>query len=160
MVVVPAGTAILGAADSDLFRNPDETAARTFEIRAPFVVSRYEVTRDQYEVFVHATRRAIEGNCLTDRSKRGNWVFDAGTTFRDPGFPQRSDHSVACVSWDDAQAYVVWLNSQTDGGYRLLTEIEWEYVSRASALQDAHTWSPSHDQRGTRRPLGTSSADR
>ncbi|WP_269813726.1 formylglycine-generating enzyme family protein [Peristeroidobacter agariperforans] len=136
MVVVPAGTAILGAAPADPFRNPDETPARRYEIRAPFAVSRYEVTRDQYEVFVRATGRAIEGDCLTDRSSRGNWAYDAGTTFRDPGFPQRGDHPVACVSWNDAQAYVAWLNGQTDGGYRLLTEVEWEYVARASALQN------------------------
>lgn len=136
MVVVPAGTAILGAAASDLFRNPDETPARAFEIRAPFAVSRYEVTLDEYEGFVRATRHAIEGHCLTDRSRLGTWVLDAGTTFRDPGFPQQGDHPVACVSWDDAQAYVAWLNAQTDGGYRLLTEVEWEYVARASALQN------------------------
>lgn len=38
-----------------------------------------------------------------------------------------------CVSYDDAQAYVTWLNTQSGGGYRLLTEIEWEYVAGAGA---------------------------
>jgi formylglycine-generating enzyme required for sulfatase activity len=35
------------------------------------------------------------------------------------------------VSWEDAQAYVRWLNTMTTGGYRLLSESEWEYAARA-----------------------------
>ena len=40
------------------------------------------------------------------------------------------------MNWDEAQAYIAWLNSQTSGGYRLLTEIEWEYVARGGATQN------------------------
>lgn len=136
MVIVPAGTAILGAAASDGFRNSDELPERTFPIRAAFAVSRHEITRDQYEAFVRASHRTVHGDCLTDRTQRGNWVIDPGTTFRDPGFAQKGNDPVACVSWDEAQAYVAWLNTQTRGGYRLLTEVEWEYVARAGASQN------------------------
>jgi formylglycine-generating enzyme required for sulfatase activity len=91
------------------------------------------VTRREYAAFVAATRRKVEGNCLTDRSERGTWVYDENTTFRDPGFKQTDRHPVACVSHDEAKAYVAWLNSTTSGGFRLLTEAEWEYVARAGA---------------------------
>jgi formylglycine-generating enzyme required for sulfatase activity len=133
MLVIPAGTAIVGAGADDKFRNADELPERTFTIREPFAVSRYEITREQYEAFVHATDRAVGGDCLTDRRKRGDWQYDAATTFRDPGFEQGKDHPVACVNWDEAQAYIAWLNTQTRGGYRLLTEVEWEYVARGGA---------------------------
>lgn len=136
LVVIPAGTALLGAGPQDRFGQADELPERTFAIREPFAVSRYEITRDQYEAFVQSTNRVVGGDCLTDRRKRGDWQYDAATTFRDPGFAQQGSHPVACVSWDDAQAYVAWLNTQTNGGYRLLTEVEWEYVARSGARQN------------------------
>jgi formylglycine-generating enzyme len=135
MVVVPTGIAILGAGHTDPFRRPDEVPERTFKIAEPFAVSRYEITRDEYEAFVRDTQRDVLGDCLTDRKRRGEWVFDAETTFRDPGFAQTGADPVACVSWVEAQAYIAWLNTRTDGGYRLLTEVEWEYVARGGATE-------------------------
>jgi formylglycine-generating enzyme required for sulfatase activity len=147
MVVIPAGTAIVGASANDKFRNADELPERTVAISQPFAVSRYEITRDQYEAFVRATHRSVGGDCLTDRRKRGDWQLDAVTTFRDPGFTQAGDHPVACVSWDEAQAYVAWLNTQTKGGYRLLTEVEWEYVARGGATHNLiYPWGDDQSQ--------------
>jgi formylglycine-generating enzyme required for sulfatase activity len=136
MIVIPAGTALLGAGAHDAFRNADELPERRITISEPFAVSRYEITRDQYEAFVRATSQPVGGDCLTDRRKRGDWQLDANTTFRDPGFAQDGNHPVACVSWDEAKAYVAWLNTQTSGGYRLLTEVEWEYVARGGATEN------------------------
>ena len=136
MVVIPPGTAILGAGANDAFRNPDELPERRVAIREAFAVSRYEITREQYEAFVRATNRPIGGNCLTDRVKRGDWQLDANTTFRDPGFAQGGNHPVACANWEEAKSYVAWLNTQTSGGYRLLTEVEWEYVARGGATEN------------------------
>ena len=42
------------------------------------------------------------------------------------------NHPINCVSWDDTQKYLAWLNEQESRAqYRLCTEVEWEYAARA-----------------------------
>src|SRR5207237_3184247 len=60
-----------------------------------------------------------------------SWVERPGHSFRNPGFTQDGTHPVVCVSWGDAKALVAWLSNKTDKPYRLLTEAEREYVTRA-----------------------------
>jgi formylglycine-generating enzyme required for sulfatase activity len=66
MVTVTSGVAILGATTADRHRRPDELPERTFTIREPFAVSRYEITRDQYEAFVRD--RPERGRRVSQRS--------------------------------------------------------------------------------------------
>lgn len=139
MIVVPAGSFLMGSPESEAGRGADEGPQRRVEIPRPFAVSRFEITRAQYDSFLRATSHPVGGNCITDRRKAGDWRPDAETNLRDPGFPQGDHHPVVCVSWNDARAYVAWLNSKTLGGYRLLSEAEWEYVARAGSIT-AYPW--------------------
>jgi formylglycine-generating enzyme required for sulfatase activity len=43
----------------------------------------------------------------------------------------KAQHPVINVSWDDAKSYVAWLSGKTGKPYRLLSEAEREYVTRA-----------------------------
>jgi formylglycine-generating enzyme required for sulfatase activity len=135
MVVVPAGSFTMGSPESDPDRRPEEMPQRGMNIPNSFAISRYDVTRAQYAIFVRETNRAVAGDCYTDReghgSSAGGWKPEANVNWQEPGFPQGDDHPVVCVSWYDAHAYVDWLNSKTSGGYRLLSEVEWEYAARA-----------------------------
>ena len=82
-------------------------------------MGRYEVTVGEYRAFASAT-----GGGGNDCSSRESW--------QNPGFPQTDRHPVACVSWDDAQAYVSWLSRTTGATYRLPTEAEWGQAAAGS----------------------------
>jgi formylglycine-generating enzyme required for sulfatase activity len=56
----------------------------------------------------------------------------------------RGRRPVIDVSWDDAKAYVNWLEHKTGQEYRLLSEAEWEYACRAGSEAD---WCFGDDQR-------------
>lgn len=129
MVVVPAGSFIMGWSDND----PWIGFHRAVIISRPFAVGRYEVTRGEFAAFVRETGYARRGqNCwyfTSDERRAAN--DDASKSWRNPGFAQDDSHPVVCVSWHDAKAYASWLAKKTAHHYRLLTEAEWEYAARA-----------------------------
>jgi formylglycine-generating enzyme required for sulfatase activity len=50
-------------------------------------------------------------------------------SWQTPGYPQDDRHPVACLSFDDAKAYVAWLSGRTGESYRLLTDAEWHFIA-------------------------------
>ena len=136
MVVVPSGTFMMGSPASEDERDEDEGPVHAVTIATPFAIGRYEVTVSEFGHFVEETGYSAGSSCWIYEDGRPE--YRAGRGWRNPGFDQSSGHPVACVSWDDAQAYVAWLSEQTGKAYRLPSESEWEYAARAGTATARH----------------------
>jgi formylglycine-generating enzyme required for sulfatase activity len=121
LVLIPAGTFLMGSPDADKDADPDEKPRHRVRITRPFYLGTTEVTQGQY--------RAVTGENPSH-------------------FKGSDDLPVENVSWNDAIAYCNKL-SELEGlkpyyqfgpgvpsggdGYRLPTEAEWEYACRAGS---------------------------
>ena len=137
MVVIPAGSFNMGSPENEADRGFDEGPQHRVTMQE-FAIGKTEVTIAQYQEFVTATGYLTDAEQNAGNSK-GCAAFKAGTLFGDtsknhwkqPGFEQTPKHPAVCLSWNDAQAYVVWLALETGKPYRLPTEAEQEYSIRA-----------------------------
>lgn len=139
MVVIPAGSFVMGSPASEPNRFENEGPQHTVQIPRSFAVGVYDVMRSEYEIFVRETRRGAGNACRAWNGKE--LPMTRGRNWRSPGFAQTDRDPVVCVNWHDAKAYVAWLNKRlakaagkkgkVTGPYRLLSEAEWEYAARA-----------------------------
>jgi formylglycine-generating enzyme required for sulfatase activity len=97
-----------GSPTGEKGRFSDEGPQHMVMIPRSFAVSKYEITRGEYARFVEATGRGERDGCFF--STGTEWKKEASKSWRDPGFSQTERDPVVCVSWDDAKAYVRWLD--------------------------------------------------
>lgn len=154
MVVVPLGSFTMGSSAAEqaaAVREGMSQAAADREspqhmvrIGYRFALGKYELSRGEFARFVSATAyktEAEKGNsCAVMKPDGSGWEMKADANWQNPGFAQGDDHPVVCVSWNDAQAYISWLNQKNPGqAYRLPSEAEWEYAARAGS-QTRYPW--------------------
>lgn len=147
LVVVPAGNFLMGSnfAEQDLAKAgglADSVVSKEYpqhRVNVPsFAAGRYAVTKGEFAAFVRAknyqTQAERDYGCWSSLSGKKQ---ERGVKYhwRNTGFVQSDDHPVVCVSWNDAQAYIQWLNQSSGGTYRLLSEAEREYASRAGSIR-------------------------
>ncbi|WP_374433637.1 SUMF1/EgtB/PvdO family nonheme iron enzyme [Inhella sp.] len=142
LVILPAGKFIQGSPDNEEGRSEDEGPWHEVILAQPMAVGRMEVTRAEWSAFVRDRGYRSEAE-RGDGCTAWNGKLALRTTernWRRPGFEQAANHPVVCISWQDVQAYLQWLNQHSGGKpYRLLTESEWEYAARAGS-QERFPW--------------------
>jgi formylglycine-generating enzyme required for sulfatase activity len=131
MVVVPNGSFNMGSPESEPQRDKagTESPPHKVSIATPFAVGRFSVTRDEFDAFVTDSGYKVGGSCFIRSG--GQWKEYKDISYRAPGFRQTGSEPAVCVNWEDAKAYVAWLSQKTGKTYRLLSEAEREYVTRA-----------------------------
>jgi formylglycine-generating enzyme required for sulfatase activity len=128
MIVGPGGEFTMGSPASEAKPEDGESPQHPVRIAQSFAIGKFEVTISQFETFVKTSGYQVNERCSLWTGKE--WKELPGS-FREVGFPQTGRHPVACVNWNDARSYALWLARQTRRPYRLLTEAEWEYAARA-----------------------------
>jgi sulfatase modifying factor 1 len=116
-VLIAAGTFIMGSPPDEPYRSKSEVQ-HSVTVSRPFYMQTTEVTLKQWW--------AVMGKRFFGRRK--------GT----------ADMPVARVSWYDCMRFIKKLNARNEGVYRLPTEAEWEYASRAGSTT-AHNWGEAID---------------
>lgn len=124
MVVLPAGSYLMGTSEDEVGHQPDEGPQREVTFKEPFAIGIHPVTAAEWDVFIQETgtpRRSGDtrpGRACTD----GKPTYSYGP--RQPA---------VCMTFQDVEAYVKWLAKKTGKPYRLPSEAEWEYAARAGS---------------------------
>lgn len=148
LLPIPGGTMVMGCSVG----KDDVLGCRDFEYPAhrvtikTFEMAQHEVTVKQFRQFI------LETNYLTDSEKGGvgcvsinlsdgksRWYMDPEYSWHSSRFEMSEASPVVCISWDDTQAYIKWLNAKTGRQYRLPSSAEWEYAARAGS-STAFAW--------------------
>jgi len=108
MIDIPAGSFRMGDISGGGYG--EERPVHKVNISS-FRMGKHEITFDQWDACV------TDGGCNIYNPKDEGWG--------------RGKRPVIYVSWEDAQAFINWMNGKTGGGYRLPSEAEWEYAARA-----------------------------
>ena len=152
MMVIPPGSFVMGTdvplppapppgpSTTNAFGNARMKNGPTHAVHIAyaFALGRYAITRGEFARFIADSHYAPAADC-SGLDAQGEYTR-AGSSWRDPGFPQTDRDPVLCVSWNDAQAYAAWLSRKTGKHYRLPSDAEWEYAERAGGPNTAYWW--------------------
>jgi serine/threonine protein kinase len=146
MVAIPGGSFEMGSPSGEEGRDDDEGPVHTVRV-SPFWMGKYEVTVGQFRAFVDDTGYRTEAETGDGAFvwSGSEWTKKRDANWRNPYFTQSEKDPVVCVSWNDAQKFIEWLNTKVpERVFRLPSEAEWEYACR-SGTKTARPWGDRAD---------------
>lgn len=134
MVLVPGGKFKMGSPDAEPGREADEGPVREVELQ-PFWMGKTEVCWGDYALYYEGWKQGkVDG--ITRPTQPD--VIDPREPFPGGG-EQTNKHPAIGIGWFGVLGFCEWLSVKTGGYYRLATEAEWEYASRAGSAAAAPT---------------------
>lgn len=124
MVVLPAGSYMMGTPDDELGRQPDEGPLHQVTFARPFAISRFQVTAGEWDAYVRES-----GVKIADGDTRPGRECKASK----PRYKQGPKQPAVCMDYHDIEAYVAWLSKKTGKHYRMVSEAEREYAARGGS---------------------------
>ncbi len=141
MVPIPGGEFTMGSPAGEKGRKDDEGPQHPVKI-APFWMSQFEVTWNEYELFMYPDQE----KALTTETNSPylDKVSDAVSRPTKPYVEMsfgmgKGDFPAISMTQHAASKYCEWLSAKTGHFYRLPTEAEWEYAARAGS-KTAYFW--------------------
>lgn len=145
-VCIPPGEFLMGSPENESGRRSSELLHRVV-ITKGVNIQDTAVTVGLWRKFVIQQKYRSEAECnggawklVEDESwnlqkifPRYDWKMSEKCAWYNPGFLQCEDSPVTCVSWNDTQEFIRWLNKSNEFSFRLPTEAEWEYACRAGS---------------------------
>ncbi len=124
MVVLPAGSFVMGTPEDEVGREPDEGPQHSVTFKNAFAMSRFHVTAAELDAYIRET-----GTVIKDGDDRPGRLCQASK----PRYEQGPRQPAVCVDYADVQAYTQWLSKKTGKHYRMVSEAEREYAARAGS---------------------------
>jgi formylglycine-generating enzyme required for sulfatase activity len=138
MVGIPAGEFLMGSPAEEPGRFDTEGPLHRVSVKA-FALGKYPVTSEQFLRFLKDSGHQPPP---CNRLQNLSWRSPGRGQAYPPYSVEPPKWPAVCLDWNDAQAYVAWLNVKakaarpnlTNAPYRLPSEAEWEYAARAGTV--------------------------
>ena len=116
LAVIPAGRFEMGSEPSEIGHQREEAPRHLTMIRKPFAIGIYPITGEEFRLFRQDTE----------------WFLRPELIWHEGRYPAIN------IRIEDIKLFLAWLSMQTGASYRLPTEAEWEYATRAGTTTPFH----------------------
>ena len=138
MVLVPGGEFTMGSPAGEADREDSEGPQRTVKV-SPFYLCSTETTIELFMVYYQETGTAKKEFVEVQEAQKNEEVARDGINaitgptpvYGDMTMGYSKKHPAIGMTWHNATTFCKWLSQKTGKTYRLPTEAEWEYASRA-----------------------------